>query len=262
MKHSFTFSALSLLFSVAPAAQVLRGLVLPRDARSVLATSVGPRVPPSFNINCGGDSVGRFIAEDHEWLVGLTSTFSVDNATIGGAERQNAPIYPSHRFGTLQSTWGYNIPVEQPGVYGCTAHFAETFSEAFRKGDRVFDLSFSTTHDFVLFKNIDVIGELKGAEFTVLTKTAVGLNITGILAVRLYSRHGDAMLSGLTCERTGNLPGDITSDYSVPEVAKRPSVDGVYEGGLTAKMVRARKYLAPISTITLLFFFVGRMLLL
>ena len=174
-----------------------------------------PRVNPEFNINSGGPAVGRFVAEAPEWIVGETGVFVTENALIGGAEDKNLPMYLSHRFGNDGSSWGYDIPVMEPGTYGCTVHFAETDSESFTDGKRVFSLYMATAHgDPVAFENIDIIAELGGAEFTVLTKTPEEpLVITGILSIRVVPSVGDAIISGVTCERLGDLPDGLEPDY-------------------------------------------------
>lgn len=194
------------LFAIADAARLpfIRALSRQTDV---------PRVPPSFNLNSGGPDVGRFV-EDLPWVVGETGASDIPDASIGGADEINLPTYNSHRFGVDGSTWGYDIPVRRPGVYGCTVHFAETDFASFVAGARVFDILFSTASgDPVRFNKIDVFGELGDAEFTVLTKTAGRLVIPGILSVRAIPRKGDAIISGLTCERTGDLPDGVAQDF-------------------------------------------------
>lgn len=168
------------------------------------------RVPPNFNINCGGEAVGRFIAEDYRWIVGKTSFFRVPDAIIGGAEEKNLPMYKSHRYGVQNDEWGYDIPVQKPGVYGCTVHFAETFSEAFDKGSRIFNLTISTsTGEPTVFENIDVVEALNGAHFTAYTRTAVDLVATDSISFRVKRAPQSkfaAFMSGITCERTADLP--------------------------------------------------------
>eukprot|EP00178_Gracilaria_changii_P002989 TRINITY_DN1438_c0_g1_i1.p1 TRINITY_DN1438_c0_g1~~TRINITY_DN1438_c0_g1_i1.p1 ORF type:complete len:815 (-),score=167.19 TRINITY_DN1438_c0_g1_i1:5681-8125(-) len=172
------------------------------------------RVPPAFNINSGGPAVGRFVADDPAWLVGTTAAFNMPDAVIGGAEPQNLPMYRSHRFGVDAATWGYDIPVAEPGTYGCTVHFAETDAASFVDGRRVFDLFLSTTQgEPSVFPDIDITAELGGAQFTVLTKTAPELVVTGILSVRVVSKVGNAIISGVTCERLGDLPDGVAPDF-------------------------------------------------
>lgn len=183
-----------------------------------------PRVPLEFNINSGGPAVGRFTAESEQWIIGRTSFSEVPSAVIGGAEKKNEPMYKSHRYGTGNSVWGYDIPVMEPGTYGCTVHFAETDAASFGVGKRVFDIVMATSHgDPVTFEKIDIFDELNGAKFTVLTKTAVDLVIPGVLAIRAVPREGDAILSGITCERTGDLPegvsADLETDPNIPTAA-------------------------------------------
>lgn len=172
------------------------------------------RVEPQFNINSGGDAVGRFVGENLQWIVGNTTSFAVEGASIGGAEDKNRPMYKSHRYGIDATEWGYDIPVMEPGTYGCTFHFAETYSESFAAGARVFSLYVATTYgEPHVFDNIDIIDELNGAPFTVLTKTALNLVITGVLSIRVRPLVGDAIISGVTCERTGQLPAGVDPDY-------------------------------------------------
>lgn len=202
----------------------LAALVAPR-ARAALPAAVrqdaaATRVPPEFNINSGGAAVGRFVAEDPAWIVGETSAFELPSADIGGAEDKNKPMYKSHRYGTAASAWGYDIPVAEPGVYDCTVHFAETFiidEKAAGAGIRVFDVAIgSSAGKPTVFSGIDLVAALKGAEFTAYTKTVVGLVVPGILSIRAQptaKSTENAIISGLTCERTGALPGNVKPDY-------------------------------------------------
>lgn len=183
-------------------------------ARQSIADSV-ERVPPEFNINSGGPATGRFVAENYQWIKGDTSSFAKSDAVIGGAEEKNIPIYKSHRYGRGATTWGYDIPVMEPGTYACTVHFAETYSAAFFIGKRVFDLVLATAHgEPVRFFAIDVFEELNKAKFTALTKTPdKPLVITGVLAIRVVPIEGDAFISGVTCERLGDLPEGVMADF-------------------------------------------------
>lgn len=222
--------ALAALLALLPFVLAARVFNDPYDLRALArqaAENDVPRVPPMFNINSGGPATGRFVAESEAWILGETTTFADDDADIGGAEDKNLPIYSSHRFGVDGATWGYDIPVMEPGIYGCTAHFAELIFEAFTPGTRVFNLHFATANgDVRNFENIDVIDELDGAEFTALPKTAEDLVITGILSIRLQAVVGDAMLSGLTCERTGDLPPGVEPDFETdPQVPTAPVKD-------------------------------------
>lgn len=175
-----------------------------------------PPVPPEFNINSGGSASGRFIADSDQWIVGHTSLYIDDDAVIGGAEEKNLVMYKSHRYGVDGAAWGYNILVMEPGTYGCTVHFAEIRSDAFSEGARVFDLNIATSHGKShVFSDIDIFKELDRAQFTVLTKTVVDLVIPGYLYIRVKPSAGDAIISGVTCERTGDLPDGVDPDYSV-----------------------------------------------
>lgn len=180
-----------------------------------------PRAPPAFNLNSGGPVDARFNLPDHPWLVGYTSTFSDPSAVIGGAERRNLPMYNSNRFGVAASVWGYDIPVEQPGLYNCTAHFAELNFAAFDPANRVFNLIMATAVAApVVFNSIDISREQP--EFTVVTKTALDLPISGVLSVRLVPIVGDATLSGLTCQRGADLPPSVQLDDIIPQVPVPP----------------------------------------
>lgn len=184
-----------------------------------------PRVPPSFNINAGGQNSSRFVSDDGPWIVGATSSFVSEESEIGGAEPKNLLMYFSNRYGTHATIWGYDIPVERPGVYNCTAHFAELNYPAVKPGDRVFDLIIATSYgESQVFEQIDIIGDLDGAEFTVLTKTVLDIVITGTLSIRLRPAVGDATLSGLTCLRGANLPENVIEDYAIPSVPSPPPI--------------------------------------
>lgn len=195
--------------------------------QSVVEDSV-PRVPPSFNINSGGRSDDRFITDAGAWIVGYTKTYAKNNAQIGGAEDRNRIMYKSNRFGAESTTWGYDIPVQQPGIYNCTAHFAELNFFAFAPRQRVFNLVMATKHgERNVFRAIDIFRELNGAEFTVLTKTAFNIIVPGTLSIRLVPMIGDATLSGLTCERGADLPENIAPDYSIPNVQNPPEANPI-----------------------------------
>ncbi len=86
------------------------------------------RVPPVFNINCGGRPNNRFVSDDSSWIIGLTSSFGKPADVIGGAEEKNRPIYKSFRYAVGGDIWGYNIPVSEPGLHACTVQFTETLS--------------------------------------------------------------------------------------------------------------------------------------
>ncbi|CAN8072662.1 unnamed protein product [Agarophyton chilense] len=224
--------ALLLFASLALAARVLPppNVSLPNSprllpfARQVTEADL-PRVPPSFNINSGGPAVGRFVADNPAWLVGTSDVFVTDDAVIGGAEPINLPMYRSHRFGVDASTWGYDIPVADPGTYACTVHFAETDAASFVDGRRVFDLVLATAHGPpAVFPNIDITAELAGAQFTVLTKTAPSLLITGILSVRVVSDVGNPIISGITCERHADLPDGVAPDLQAAPIIPTDAV--------------------------------------
>lgn len=187
-------------------------------ARPITTPPAGvPLGDVKLNINAGGMSVGRFVADDARWLVGSsTTTLQSPDARIAGAETHNVPIYRSTRFATAGAAWGYDIPMQRPGVYDCTAHFAEIGPTAFRPGARVFNLSFATLRATADFPRIDVVAHLGASKFTAFTKTAANLVVPGILAVRLTPIVGDAALAGLTCERVADLPTDVRIDYTPP----------------------------------------------
>lgn len=194
------------LFSLAVATPPLR---LPPSLRQ----SARPRVPPSFNLNSGGSSNTRFDL-DAPYVVGETFVSDMTNVNIGGAEDKNRIIYHSHRYGNNGSVWGYDIPVMRPGMYNCTAHFAETDVPSFRPGARVFRLVFATSlENPIVFDNVDVFAATK-AKFVVYTRTATMMVIPGVLYIRLYPIVGNAFMSGLTCERASGLPQGVQPDYT------------------------------------------------
>lgn len=178
--------------------------------------------PPDLNINCGGNAVGRFQGEDLGWIVGDTDKFEKVDAVIGGAELKNEPMYHSHRYGVDPNMpWGYDIPVEQPGVYACTVHFAETATEAFQSGARVFHVSLMAFGEPVEFTNVDVYNATGGAEFNAYTLTAPRLVITRMLQIRVKRAKGSSLagyMAGITCERSSALPSGVSA-VAPPEAA-------------------------------------------
>lgn len=99
----------------------------------LLATAVNsvPLAPDFFGLNCGGESIGtRFFNEQYSWLVGGVTNTDADskpNVFVAGAEPKNAEILKTNRYArsTYTGKWGYRIPVENPGIFECTVHFAE-----------------------------------------------------------------------------------------------------------------------------------------
>lgn len=184
-----------------------------------------PLLGPQININSGGSAGGRFIAEHPRWIVGTTDSFSNLKARIGGAEPQNLLAYATNRFGVASSVWGYDLPVSKPGLYDCTAHFAEIEFSAFQPRARVFDLTIAGgLSDIRTFSTVDVYADLGGAEFTAFTKTALSLTVQGILSIRLVPVLGDAFLAGITCERVGDLPAGMSADYTIPQVSQPTAI--------------------------------------
>lgn len=218
---------LTLFLLLLPLAQTVRVPLL----YSIRQAPPSTRVPPQFNINSGGRAVGRFIREKPAWLVGNTTAFAQPTIVIGGAEDKNLPMYKSLRYGNGGSAWGYDIPVMEPGLYDCTVHFAETFSDSFSDGARVFDLFMATTSgEPVTFDDIDIHRELNGAEFTVLTKTAQNLVIPGILSIRVNPSVGEAIMQGITCERTADLPDGVVPDWKTDPTIPTEVVDNTATG--------------------------------
>lgn len=155
----------------------------------------------NFNYNCGGEVSGDFMADPVEWVVGETATFEIPTAVIGGAEKEIAPIYKSHRYGLLGSTWGYDIPLETPGLYNCTVHFAETYSEHFEiEGARVFEVSAGGDSGVdPISVEVDVMKDLEGAEFTAYTKTFTYIQAVSKISIREKPLAGDGFLAGFNC---------------------------------------------------------------
>lgn len=161
-----------------------------------------------YNIGGGATPNGKFEADPIEYIVGETSFFEIDDAVIGGADPENVEIYKSHRYGMLGSTWGYDIPVDTPGNYDCTLHYAETYSEFFNEeANRTFmvEVSGDGSDEVQSIREMDVMVELKGAEFTALTKTFENVAIATTLKIRETPTIGDAFLSGITCVYVSSL---------------------------------------------------------
>lgn len=163
----------------------------------------GAPVPGTeININAGGPEVGRFSAEDYDWIFGTTSMWAgPEGIEVGGAEEKNVPALISQRYGVDGSTWGYRIPIDTPGLYACSLHFAETDSESFEIGARVFNMRVQDSQ----LENVDVYSESGEAPFTSVVKTFVELKVANELYIELSSVTGNAFLSAITCERTGEL---------------------------------------------------------
>lgn len=158
--------------------------------------------------NIGGGAFGKFEADPVDWIIGETAAFEIPEAMIGGAEPQNADAYKSHRYGLVGSTWGYDFAVETPGIYDCTLHYAETYSEFFTdEPNRTFVVNISGDGAPAVIQSaeFDVMVELEGAEFTAYTRTFTGISVATTLVLRQIPTIGDAFLSGVTCVYTGPL---------------------------------------------------------
>lgn len=160
----------------------------------------GPEPPREFAYNVGGGSFGTWMGDPEDWVVGETAAFEIPEAVIGGAEPGNMDIYKSHRYGLLGSTWGYDLAVA-PGVYQCTLHYAETFSDFFTaEPNRTFEVSITGDADNVEQKEeFDVMVELGGAEFTAYTRTFTNIQALTTISIRERPTKGDAFLSGISC---------------------------------------------------------------
>lgn len=188
-----------------------------------------PRLPPSFHINSGGPGVAGLRSDQSHtlsWIIGRTFPFVNDSAEPAGANPAISPLYKSHRFSLNSSIWGYNIPFVNSGLYHCTAHFAEIDSKYMSPAKRVFHLVFTTTHSTETFHYIDPYANVSNSESKVLTVTAFNLSVTGVLSVRLIPVIGDPAISGLSCERTAELPNSSSPqlDFTIPDVIE-PQVD-------------------------------------
>ncbi|CDF35139.1 unnamed protein product [Chondrus crispus] len=152
-----------------------------------------------IDVNAGGEAVGRFQAEDDSWIFGPTSFWDgPPGVVIGGAEERNAPALISQRYGLDGAVWGYRIPVEKPGIYACSVHFAETDSASFAVGARIFDVRIMDE----VITGIDVYEEAGPARFTSVVRTFTDLKVGDELFLEFTPVKGDAFLSALTCEKT------------------------------------------------------------
>ncbi|KAI0559589.1 Malectin [Gracilaria domingensis] len=191
---------------------------MPTDA-IVPATPELSFVATQVDVNCGGPAVGRFAEEDFAWIRGSTSFFGgPEGVVIGGAEEQNTPALISHRYGLDGSEWGYTIPVDTPGTYDCSLHFAETDAASFTVGARVFDV----TVNGVTIADLDVFAETGQAEFTAVVKTFADLTITESIIIDLKPKVGDAFIAAITCAKTADLPNAIEPQASTTPDAVGP----------------------------------------
>lgn len=159
-----------------------------------------------FAYNIGGGEYGMFAADPVEWAVGETSSFEVDTAAIVGDD-EYAEVYKSHRYGILGSTWGYDIPVADAGMYDCTFYYAETYDGNFSdEPNRTFTLEVSGNgSEEVQSAEFDVMVELKGAEFTAYQREVKDIAVATVLRIRETPSVGDAFLSGIKCMKTAPL---------------------------------------------------------
>ena len=157
-----------------------------------------------FAYNVGGGAHGDFQADPTEWIVadGDTAAFEIPEAPVVGALTEPLDIYKSHRYGPNAITWGYDIAVENPGIYTCTLHYAETYSEFFtEEPNRTFNVEISGDgSEDVQEASFDVMVELSGAEFTAYRRTFENIAVMNTLSIRETPSLGDAFLSGISCE--------------------------------------------------------------
>lgn len=161
----------------------------------------------TFAYNIGGTAVGDFQADPVDMAIGETSVFEIADAVIEGAPEEYADVYKSHRYGLVGSTWGYDIAVETPGVYNCSLHYSEIFSEFFtEEPNRTFMVQVSGDGaEEVQEAEFDVMVELQGAEFTPYIRVFEDISIASTLTIRETPSIGDAFLAGITCRLQGPL---------------------------------------------------------
>lgn len=158
--------------------------------------------------NIGGATFGEFSADPADSVIGETATFEIRNALIAGAEPGMKELYKSHRYGMLGSTWGYDLTIENPGMYECILHYAETYSEFFAdEPNRTFKVEIcgDAAPEEAQEAEFDVMVELGGAEFTAYTRKFSGIAVQTTLKIRETPLMGDAFLSGITCKYMGAL---------------------------------------------------------
>ena len=151
----------------------------------------------ALNLNCGGGKVGRFLADQNAYLhYGPTTIFSKPNHPIGGADEINLPALTDSRYGLSGESWGYQIPMDSPGMWECTLHFAELI-ETIKAGGRVFHAQVQDQR----MDNIDITAGLNGAQFTSYVKTFENVIVADVLVVRLFRVKGDPTINAITCVR-------------------------------------------------------------
>lgn len=176
-------------------------LVLHASTDGILETPDREKV---FTIayNIGGDAYEKWAADPEEWVIGETATFNIPKAVIAGAEPGNTVMYKTHRYGLRGTAWGYDIAVNTAGLYDCTLHYAETYSNFFgNEPNRTFkvEISGDGDDDVIQSAEFDVMIELKGAEFTAYTKTFTNIAAVTMIKIRETPSRGDAFLSGISC---------------------------------------------------------------
>lgn len=187
-----------------------------------------PHLPHSFIINAGGPAVEGFFSDTltSSWVVGDTSSFDASSTATLPPDLDISPLYETQRFSVISSIWGYNLPLSSSGVYKCTAYFAEINPQYMAPAARVFHLLFASTKSEERFEYIDPYANASNSVNKVFTVTARNLLVTGVLSVRLIPVIAEPAISGLSCERTGDLPNSLPPQLdTVPPDVPEPPVD-------------------------------------
>lgn len=195
-----------------------------------------------FWMNAGGGGLDRFGPD----LVG--SVVGGPTATWEAAAGVDVPLawgaYRSFRYGVGGAAFGYDLPVDEPGVYDCGVHLVEW--QAGAAGERVVGVAAGGVSE----GGVDVFARAGKASGLVVFLAGVDA-AGGVIELRLTASKGDPMLSAVTCSRVGAAPGKLpdASASPVPDVtvapgrtfATRAVPEASAEGGAVAALVDEEK---------------------
>lgn len=152
----------------------------------------------NFWINIGGDALEGYGADRTDLLSGGPT------ATYG---RGNSP-YMSYRYGVNGASFGYNFPVENPGIFTCGLHFIEL--ELDGPGQRLFSVTVNGQFE----KDIDVFASV--GKYNGFVKTFNNIDASfRTIEVRFFSAINNPFLAAITCSRmsdaTSTILGTVTT---------------------------------------------------
>lgn len=153
----------------------------------------------SFKINCAGDASGAYASDFYQWTTGASSSYHNTHIAVAGSASLPSLVFQSHRYGLNSHPWSYNLPIEKPGVYHCSLHFAETYAPYRKPGARVFSVSATGDAETQTERGIDVYVQTGGDATRHLSKHFV-LTAADTIKFVFEATTGEAFVSAIACD--------------------------------------------------------------